>query len=99
MTETNPAENLRTIKLIEVLRKQGRWCVVLHFRDKDADSFIQEAYSTKAQAKAAAQAMGRWIAQTQGFPIQVHFKKRNGQIPKGGHGTVTYGHDPKRYAG
>lgn len=90
----NPALNLRTIKLIEVLRKGGRWTVVLHFRDSEHPPDIHESYRTKKEAIAAARAMGRWIATTQNFPIQLHIKKRNGRIPKGQHGTATYGDDP-----
>lgn len=100
MTETNPALNLQTVKLIEVVRKQGAWMVVLHFRDKTHPAErIQDAFRTQKEAAAAAKAMARWIAETQGFPVQVHVKKRNGQIPKGGHGTFTYGKDPERYKG
>lgn len=91
----NPALNLRTVKLIEVLRKQGRWCIEVHYRDETKpDSYIWNCYLLKANARTSAISMAKFQAHQQGFPVQVHVKKRNGRIPKGGHGVMTYGHDP-----
>jgi hypothetical protein len=93
----NPALNLRTVKLIEVLRKGGRrWCVEVHYRDEaKPDSYIWNCYRLKSSAKKAAISMAIFQAHQQGFPIQVHVKKRNGRLPKGGHDVMTYGRDPR----
>jgi hypothetical protein len=91
--------NPKMVTLIEVVRKNGRWCIVIHWKVDEREPVIQEAYTTKAKAARVARAMGRWIAETQGSPVQLHIKKRNGQIPAGGHGVETYGNDPVKYKG
>lgn len=95
MTNLNP----RHVKLIEVLYRDGTWHVVIHYVDTDREPWDQETYETQEQAAAAGRTTGRWIAESQGSPVQIHFKTKDGKIPKGQHGTATYGHDPEETVG
>lgn len=85
--------------LVEVVPYEDGWNVVLHYKNNDLPPKILNHHETKAPAEAEARRVGREIAQAQGNPVEARFKLRNGQIPKGVHGTATYGHDPKETSG
>ena len=92
------ATNTRVVKTIEVLPAGGPgkyWKVVLHYAGDWPDPFAWNSYAFKYQARREGRRLAKQYAEQQGTPVQLIVKKRNGQIPKGGHGHTTYGYDPE----
>lgn len=92
----NPALNLKTVKVIEVLRKQGRWCIEVHYRDDErTDPYILNCFTLKRNARKAAISAAIFQSHQQGFSIQLHVKNRKGVIRE----HNTYGRDPRKTKG
>ena len=83
------------IWLIEVVPKYNRWVIVLHYKNANRLPHSLNSYQRKSDAVAEARQIGRDSAQLQGNSVQLHIKKKDGTIPKGSHGTSTYGYDPE----
>jgi len=95
MSNHPPGLNLRTVKVIEVVRRYRRWTIDIHFRDENAEKFILNSYQFKYQARREAIAVARWQSHNQPFPIQLHVKDRRGVIRE----HNTYGTDPPETEG
>lgn len=85
--------------LLEVLPKEGKWAVVVHYKNEQRLPRVLDIFDRKADAEAYGRKEGRRLAEAQGNSVQLHVKKKDGTIPAGSHGHSTYGHDPAEIKG